>query len=167
MPVSEFEQARKHMVDSQIRPADVTDRRLIAAFLDTPRHLFVPRARRASAYADAQVATSENRTMMRPRDLAKLIHAAQIQPTELVLDIAGGRGYSTAILARMQMGFWFIRRRIPEKQPQVVDDERGGGSPTGQNQKARAVVCSPGMGNVVPPRAVLSRGNQNTAGLMK
>nr|WP_238934816.1 protein-L-isoaspartate O-methyltransferase [Maricaulis parjimensis] len=89
------------MVDSQIRPSDVTDRRLIAAFLDTPRELFIPRSRRASAYADSQVVTSDNRTLMRPRDMAKLIHAADIQPDELVLDIANGRGYSTAILARM------------------------------------------------------------------
>jgi protein-L-isoaspartate(D-aspartate) O-methyltransferase len=99
--VSEFEQARKHMVDSQIRPSDVTDRRLIAAFLNTPRELFVPRSRRASAYADSQVVTSDNRTLMRPRDMAKLIHAADIQPGDIVLDIANGRGYSTAILACM------------------------------------------------------------------
>ncbi|MAK64048.1 MAG: protein-L-isoaspartate O-methyltransferase [Maricaulis sp.] len=99
--MSEFDQARKHMVDSQIRPSDVTDRRLIAAFLNTPRELFVPRSRRASAYADSQVVTSDNRTLMRPRDMAKLIHAADIQPTDIVLDIANGRGYSTAILARM------------------------------------------------------------------
>ncbi len=99
--MSEFDQARKHMVDSQIRPSDVTDRRLIAAFLSTPRELFVPRSRRASAYADSQVVTSDNRTLMRPRDMAKLIHAADIQPTDIVLDIANGRGYSTAILARM------------------------------------------------------------------
>ena len=99
--MSEFDQARKHMVDSQIRPSDVTDRRLIAAFLNTPRELFVPRSRRASASADSQVVTSDNRTLMRPRDMAKLIHAADIQPTDIVLDIANGRGYSTAILARM------------------------------------------------------------------
>ena len=99
--MNEFEIARKHMVDSQIRPADVTDRRLIAAFMSVPRHLFTPRARIALAYADAEVATGEQRTMMRPRDLAKLIHAAEIQPNELVLDIACGRGYSTAILAHM------------------------------------------------------------------
>lgn len=99
--MSEFEQARKHMVDSQIRPSDVTDRRLIAAFLNTPRELFVPRSRRASAYADSQVVTSDNRTLMRPRDMAKLIHAADIQPGDIVLDIANGRGYSTAILACM------------------------------------------------------------------
>lgn len=99
--MNEFEQARKQMVDSQIRPADVTDRRLLAAFLSVPRHIFTPRARIASAYADAEVATGEQRTMMRPRDLAKLIQAADIQPGELVLDIACGRGYSTAILAHM------------------------------------------------------------------
>lgn len=99
--MSEFETARKQMVDSQIRPSDVTDRRLIAAFLDIPRHLFVPRARRASAYADAQVQVGDVRTLMRPRDIAKLVHAADIQPDELVLDIACARGYSTAILARM------------------------------------------------------------------
>jgi protein-L-isoaspartate(D-aspartate) O-methyltransferase len=99
--VNEFDQARKHMLDCQIRPADVTDRRLIAAFMSVPRHIFTPRARIASAYADAEVLTGEQRTMMRPRDLAKLIHAAAIQPDELVLDIACGRGYSTAILAHM------------------------------------------------------------------
>ncbi|WP_339746799.1 protein-L-isoaspartate O-methyltransferase [uncultured Maricaulis sp.] len=99
--MNEFDQARKQMVDCQIRPADVTDRRLIAAFLNVPRHLFTPRARIASAYADAEVATGDHRTMMRPRDLAKLIHAADVQPDELVLDIACGRGYSTAILAHM------------------------------------------------------------------
>jgi protein-L-isoaspartate(D-aspartate) O-methyltransferase len=100
--VSEFETARKQMVDCQIRPSDVTDRRLIAAFLDIPRHLFVPRARRASAYSDGQVQVGDARMLMRPRDFAKLVHAADIQPHELVLDIACARGYSTAILARMR-----------------------------------------------------------------
>lgn len=99
--MNEFDQARKQMVDSQIRPADVTDRRLIAAFMAVPRHVFTPRARIASAYADTEIATGDKRTMMRPRDLAKLIQAAEVQPDELVLDIACGRGYSTAILSHM------------------------------------------------------------------
>lgn len=99
--MSEFETARKQMVDCQIRPSDVTDRRLIAAFLDIPRHLFVPRARRASAYSDGQVQVGDARSLMRPRDFAKMVHAADIQPHELVLDIACARGYSTAVLARM------------------------------------------------------------------
>ncbi len=99
--MSDFDQARKQMVDCQIRPADVTDRRLLAAFETVPRHAFTPRSRLASAYGDCEVATSEARRMMRPRDMAKLIHAADIQPTDMVLDIASGRGYSAAVLARL------------------------------------------------------------------
>lgn len=99
--MSDFAEARQAMVDSQIRPSDVTDRRLLAAFESVPRELFTPRSKHASAYADAEVGTSDQRRMMRPRDLAKLIHAADVQSDELVLDIACGRGYSTAILARM------------------------------------------------------------------
>jgi protein-L-isoaspartate(D-aspartate) O-methyltransferase len=99
--VSDFDQARKQMVDCQIRPSDVTDRRILAAFSKTSRHAFTPRSNLASAYADCEVATGENRTMMRPRHLAKLIQAADIQPGELVLDIACGRGYSSAVLAKL------------------------------------------------------------------
>ena len=99
--MSEFDDARKHMVDSQIRPSDVTDRRVIAAFSNVPRHAFTPRSRLASAYADSEVETGEGRRMMRPRALSKLVHEADVQADELVLDIACGRGYSTAILARL------------------------------------------------------------------
>lgn len=99
--MSDFDQARKQMVDCQVRPSDVTDRRLLAALQTVPRHAFTPRSKLAAAYADAEVATNEARSMMRPRDLAKLIDALEIQPGELVLDIAPGRGYSTAVLARL------------------------------------------------------------------
>lgn len=99
--MSEFDQARKSMVDCQIRPADVTDRRILGAFLKTPRHIFTPRAKLASAYADDEVATNEVRSMMRPRDLAKLVQAADIQSGDIVLVIAPGRGYSSAVLANL------------------------------------------------------------------
>ena len=99
--MSDFDLARQQMVDCQIRPSDITDRRLLGAFETVPRHAFTPRSKLASAYADSEVATSETRRMMRPRDMSKLIQAADIQPNEMVLDIACGRGYSTAVLARM------------------------------------------------------------------
>jgi protein-L-isoaspartate(D-aspartate) O-methyltransferase len=99
--VSEFDQARNHMVDCQIRPSDVTDGSILAAFMHVDRHAFTPRSRLATAYADGEVITGDNRVMMRPRDMAKLIQAAEIKPSELVLDIAGGRGYSCAVLARL------------------------------------------------------------------
>ena len=99
--MAEFDAARKHMVDSQIRTADVTDRRILSAFSAVPRHRFTPKSKLAAAYADAEVEIAEGRRMMRPYVMAKLIQAAEIEEDELVLDIACGRGYSSAILARL------------------------------------------------------------------
>lgn len=99
--MSEFEQERRMMVDGQIRTADVTNRRLQSALLAIPREAFLPRAKHAQAYADIEVEFAPGRWMMRPRDFAKLVHAADVQPSDLVLDLACGRGYSSAVLGRM------------------------------------------------------------------
>ena len=48
----DYAQARRTMVDCQVRPSDVTDLRLIAALLDVPRERFVPAAKRGIAYLD-------------------------------------------------------------------------------------------------------------------
>jgi len=55
----------------------------------------------ALAYGDAHVEVDEGRVMLRPRDFAKLVDAADIRPSDVVLDVACGRGYSTAIMARL------------------------------------------------------------------
>lgn len=89
------------MIDSQVRPNDVTDRRLIAAMASIPREAFVPAGREALAYADRSVETGPGRHMMAARDFAKLVHAADITPEDRVLDIAPGSGYSTVVLAKL------------------------------------------------------------------
>lgn len=97
----DFAKARDHMVESQIRTNDVTEPAIIKAFRTTARERFVPKAKMALAYGDAYIEMDEGRVMPRPRDFAKLIDAADIRPTDVVLDIACGRGYSTAIMARL------------------------------------------------------------------
>lgn len=93
--------ARKHMVDSQVRPNDVTDIRLQAAMASLPRERFVPANRKALAYVERDVPLFEDRALLKAREFAKLVHAANIQPTDLVLDIGCGYGYSTAVLSRL------------------------------------------------------------------
>jgi len=88
-------------VESQIRTSDVTDLNILGAFRRTARENFVPTARKALAYADCQVETDEGRVMLSPRDLSKMIQAADIKSDDVVLDLACGRGYSTAILAQL------------------------------------------------------------------
>lgn len=101
MPQFDFDAARETMVESQIRTADVTDYALLSAFRRTARERFVPAAQMALAYGDAIVDYGDGRSLMRPRDFAKLVQAADIKPHEVVLDLACGRGYSTAILAQL------------------------------------------------------------------
>ncbi|MEN3377777.1 MAG: protein-L-isoaspartate(D-aspartate) O-methyltransferase [Hyphomicrobiales bacterium] len=99
----DFAQARRTMVDSQVRPSDVTDLRLIAAMLDVPREQFVPAARRAIAYLDIDVPVGEQnaRALLKPMVLAKLLQAAGIAEGDRVLDVGCATGYSTAVLARL------------------------------------------------------------------
>lgn len=97
----DFAKARDHMVESQIRTNDVTEPAILKSFRTTAREAFVPKAKKALAYSDAHIRMDGGRVMLRPRDLSKLIDAADIRPSDVVLDVACGRGYSTAIMAKL------------------------------------------------------------------
>jgi protein-L-isoaspartate(D-aspartate) O-methyltransferase len=93
--------ARLHMIDSQIRPSDVTDPRILAAFEAVAREHFVPRAALALAYADVPVEVAPGRFMLEPRCFAKLLQLAQITADDRILDVGCATGYSAAVLARL------------------------------------------------------------------
>lgn len=92
---------RRVMVDTQVRPSDVTKFPIIAAMLDVPREAFVPGPARPVAYSDAPVSLGGGREMPEARVLAKMLDALDIRLTDQVLVIGGALGYSTAVLARM------------------------------------------------------------------
>ena len=89
------------MVDSQVRPHDVTDLRIIAALCDVPRELFVPPAQRALAYLDAEVRVAGNRALLKPMVFAKLLQAAALTETDRVLDAGCATGYSSAVIGKL------------------------------------------------------------------
>jgi protein-L-isoaspartate(D-aspartate) O-methyltransferase len=95
----DFARARDMMVDSQVRTDDVTDPRIIRAMRGLPRERFVPPQKRALAYADLELEVAPGRTLMRARDLSKLIAALAPQAHERALEIAGATGYGAAVLA--------------------------------------------------------------------
>ena len=96
-----FDAARLHMIDSQIRPSDVTDDRILAAFGAVAREGFVPRAARALAYADVPVEVAPGRFLLEPRCFAKLLQLAAIMADDRILDVGCATGYSAAVLARL------------------------------------------------------------------
>ena len=97
----DYAKARKHMVDSQVRPNDVTHTALLRAMDTTPRETFVPSNRQSMAYAEMDIQLFEGRYLLRARDFSKLLEAAGIKDGDLVLDVGCGQGYSSVILAHM------------------------------------------------------------------
>lgn len=92
---------RTMMVDTQVRPSDVTKFPIIEAMLHMPRELFVPDNLVEAAYTGENLKVSETRSLLDPRTLAKLLDALDVTDRELVLDIGCATGYSSALLARM------------------------------------------------------------------
>jgi protein-L-isoaspartate(D-aspartate) O-methyltransferase len=99
--MSEFATRRVMMVDTQVRPSDVTKFPIIDAMLSVPRETFVPDSKREAAYVGENLAIAAGRVVLEPRTLAKLLDALDVQPDELVLDIGCGLGYSAAVIARL------------------------------------------------------------------
>lgn len=92
---------RTTMVDTQVRPSDVTKFPIIAAMLDVPREAFVPVGARKVAYMDAPVPLRSGREMPDARTFAKMLDAIDVDLMDDVLIIGGALGYSAAVLARM------------------------------------------------------------------
>ena len=99
--MTDFAARRNVMVDTQVRPSDVTKFQIIEAMLDVPREIFVPEALREAAYAGNNLDIGGGRVLLEPRTLAKMLDALDISGGELVLDIGPGLGYSTAVVARL------------------------------------------------------------------
>jgi len=100
----DFAEMRRAMVDAQVRANDVTDLRIVAAMMETPRERFVPASLRSFAYIDDDLLVKEGapaRYLMEPMVLAKLLQAAEVGAGDLVLDVGAGTGYSTAVLSKL------------------------------------------------------------------
>lgn len=99
--MTDFALAKTNMIESQIRPSGVTRSDLIDAIAAVPREIFVPRSRQSIAYLGEHIEISAGRYLLDPTVFAKMANAAAVKPTDLVLDIGCGSGYSTAVLAQL------------------------------------------------------------------
>ncbi len=99
--MSEYAVARFNMVESQIRPNQVTDENLLRALSDVPRERFVPTPLQALAYMEEEIEVAPSRRLLAPMPLARLIQLADVRSGDLVLDVGCATGYSTAVLARL------------------------------------------------------------------
>ena len=97
----DFALRRTTMVDTQVRPSDVTKFPIIAAMLAVPREAYVPVELREAAYLGENLSIGPGRVLLDPRTLAKMLDALDIQRGETVLILGAGLGYSAAVIARL------------------------------------------------------------------
>jgi protein-L-isoaspartate(D-aspartate) O-methyltransferase len=105
--------ARRRMVEDQLRSRDIVDRRVLDAMERVPRELFVPEGERHRAYADAALPIGHGQTISQPYMVARIAEALGLNGSEKVLDVGSGSGYQAAVLAELADEVHTIER-IPE-----------------------------------------------------
>ncbi len=96
-----FDQARFNMVEQQIRPWDVLEKRILELFETIHREDFVPVRYRKMAFADLEVPMDNGQSMMKPVVEGRLLQSLELKADETVLEIGSGSGFITACLAQM------------------------------------------------------------------
>lgn len=99
--MSDYETARRNMVENQLRPSRIVQPELLAAMGRLPRELFVPKLMRGVAYADEDVPLGDGAFLVEPLALAKLVQSAAVGKGDVVLVIGDLSGYAAAVLAHL------------------------------------------------------------------
>jgi len=99
--IKDYDEARRNMVQDQIRSRGIRDIRVLEAMGKVPRHLFIPEAYRHLAYDDRPVPIGEGQTISQPFIVALMTSELAVGPDERVLEIGTGSGYQAAILAEL------------------------------------------------------------------
>lgn len=97
-PAAAYEQARRAMIDSQLRTSGVNEPWVLAAMARVPREDFVPEAARAAAYTDRAVALGEGRYLAAPLVHGRMLAEAAPTACDKALLIGDGNGYLAALL---------------------------------------------------------------------
>jgi protein-L-isoaspartate(D-aspartate) O-methyltransferase len=111
--LTNFEIARKRMVNEQIIARDIANPKVVEAMLKIPRHLFVQEAMAAQAYSDSALPIGEKQTISQPYMVALMTDLLELAPQDYVLEIGTGSGYQTAVLASLVKRVFTIERIRP------------------------------------------------------
>ena len=121
----EYARARLNMVNNQLRPNRVDDPKVLDAMAEVPRERFLPKALRGVAYADEDLPLPDGTWLIEPLVLARLIQAAAVGPTDVVLVIGCTSGYAGAVLARLAGTVILVEPRAAAEPVETLLDDLG------------------------------------------
>ena len=117
--MDEFEARRTAMVETQLAPRGIRDRRVLEAMRTVPRHLFVPPDQSDYAYDDRPLPIGSGQTISQPYIVAFMAEQARIGADARVLEIGTGSGYAAAVLGALASRVYTI-----ERHPELADAAR-------------------------------------------
>ena len=97
----DYKKARKNMVDNLIRPANVTNQKLLLALENVPRDKFLPSHLASLSYSETELLIENGRVSISPWLLAKMLQSLSIKPEDNVLSLATGYGYGCALMSSL------------------------------------------------------------------
>ncbi|MBW1821861.1 MAG: protein-L-isoaspartate(D-aspartate) O-methyltransferase, partial [Deltaproteobacteria bacterium] len=93
--------SRENMVSTQIKMRGISDKNVLAAMSEIPRHLFVPKGLISHAYSDRPLPIGQGQTISQPYIVALMTESLNLKGDERVLEVGTGSGYQAAILAKI------------------------------------------------------------------
>ena len=92
---------RETMIERQLKARGIFDERVLAAMAKVPREEFISPELRENAYEDRPLTIGCSQTISQPYIVAAMLQAAELHPTDNVLELGTGSGYQTALLAEI------------------------------------------------------------------
>ena len=97
----DIKQARKNVIEQQIRPWGGLNVRANQALSDIPRENFVPEEYLNLVFADIEIPLIDGAKMFSPKIEGRILDSLDFQGHETVLEIGTGSGYFTSVLAKL------------------------------------------------------------------
>src|SRR5881392_3143262 len=106
----DLSRARNRMVDVQIARRGVRDRHVLDAMRRVQREAFVEPGFEEFAYEDGPLPIGEGQTISQPYIVALMIEAAEVKPSDSILEVGAGSGYAAAIMGQIADRVYTIER---------------------------------------------------------
>jgi len=107
---TDVERRRNIMITEHLLGRGISDQAVVKAMREVPREEFVPAELRTQAYEDHPLPIAEGQTISQPYIVAYMIEALRLSPTDRVLEIGTGSGYSAAVLSRIVATVYTVER---------------------------------------------------------
>lgn len=138
-----FEEKRNRLIEDLRERRYISDEKIVKAMKKVPRHLFVPERVREKAYIDRPLSIGKGQTISAPHMVGMLVQKLDLEPSNKVLEIGGGSGYNTAVIAEVLEGGEVISI---EKISYLAEKAKENLEKAGYNEKVKMIVGDGSLG---------------------